>query len=104
MKVYDTVGLAAPLAAHTDRMEDGRIGHEFLPYDWVLAETGVVEDPVNFPRWIDVNWVNQAEVALQCPATGAHRVVFRPLDSGTPLVKPGECILIRRVPMNRIPA
>lgn len=70
--VYDTVGLAAPLAAHTDRMEDGRIGHDkFLPYDWVLADTGVVEDPVNFPRWIDVNWVNQAEVALQCPATQA---------------------------------
>ena len=72
VKVYDTVGLASPLAAHTDRMEDGRIGHDkFLPYDWVLAETGVVEDPVNFPRWIDVNWVNQAEVALQCPATQA---------------------------------
>lgn len=70
--VYDTVGLAAPLAAHTDRMEDGRIGHDkFLPYDWVLARTGVVEDPTNFPRWIDVNWVNQSEVALQCPATQA---------------------------------
>lgn len=70
--VYDTVGLAAPLAAHTDRMEDGRIGHDkFLPYDWVLARTGVIEDPVNFPRWIDVNWVNQSEVALQCPATQA---------------------------------
>ncbi len=68
--VYDTVGLASPLAAHTDRMEDGRIGHDkFLPYDWTLARTRVVEDPVNFPRWIDVNWVNQAEVALQCPAT-----------------------------------
>ena len=68
--VYDTVGLASPLAAHTDRMEDGRIGHDkFLPFDWVLAQTQVVEDPVNFPRWIDVNWVNQAEVALQCPAT-----------------------------------
>ena len=72
VKVYDTVGLASPLAAHTDRMEDGRIGHDkFLPYDWVMASTGVVEDPVNFPRWIDVNWVNQAEVALQCSATQA---------------------------------
>ncbi|OAH63711.1 arabinosyltransferase [Dietzia cinnamea] len=70
--VYDTVGLASPLAAHTDRMEDGRIGHDkFLPYDWVLAQKQVIEDPVNFPRWIDVNWVNQAEVALQCPATQA---------------------------------
>ncbi|MFL0579129.1 flagellar motor control protein ZomB [Dietzia sp. 179-F 9C3 NHS] len=70
--VYDTVGLASPLAAHTDRMEDGRIGHDkFLPYDWVLAQTGVVEDPVNFPRWVDVNWINQAETALQCPATQA---------------------------------
>ena len=70
--VYDTVGLASPLAAHTDRMEDGRIGHDkFLPYDWVLAQRQVIENPVNFPRWIDVNWVNQAEVALQCPATQA---------------------------------
>lgn len=70
--VYDTMGLASPLAAHTDRMEDGRIGHDkFLPYDWVLARTGVVDQPVNFPRWIDVNWVNQAEVALTCPATQA---------------------------------
>ncbi len=70
--VYDTVGLAAPLAAHTDRMEDGRIGHDkFLPYDWVLARTGVIEDPVNLPRWVDVNWVLQSEVALQCPATQA---------------------------------
>ena len=70
--VYDTVGLASPLAAHTDRMEDGRIGHDkFLPYDWVLAQRQVIENPVNFPRWIDVNWVNQAEVALECPATQA---------------------------------
>lgn len=70
--VYDTVGLASPLAAHTDRMEDGRIGHDkFLPYDWVLAQTGVVEDPVNLPRWVDVNWINKAEVALTCPATRA---------------------------------
>jgi arabinofuranosyltransferase len=70
--VYDTVGLAAPLAAHTDRMEDGRIGHDkFLPYDWVLARLAVIEDPVNYPRWIDVNWVNQSEVALTCPATQA---------------------------------
>lgn len=70
VKVYDTVGLSAPLAAHTRRMEDGRIGHDkFLPYDWVLAETGVIEEPTNYPRWIDVNWVEQAEVALQCPAT-----------------------------------
>lgn len=72
VQVYDTVGLAAPLAAHTDRMEDGRIGHDkFLPYDWVLARNDVVEDPVNFPRWIDVNWVKQSEVALTCPATQA---------------------------------
>lgn len=72
VKVYDTVGLATPLAAHTDRMEDGRIGHDkFLPYDWLLADIGVIEDPVNFPAWVDVNWVNQAEVALQCPATQA---------------------------------
>ena len=78
VKVYDTVGLSAPLAAHTTRLEDGRIGHDkFLPYDWVLAETGVIEDPENYPRWIDVNWVNQAEVALGCPATQAVLQSYR---------------------------
>ena len=70
VKVYDTVGLATPLAAHTDRMVDGRIGHDkYLPADWFVADAGVVSNPHNYPYWIDPDWVEQAKVALTCPAT-----------------------------------
>jgi arabinofuranosyltransferase len=70
VKVYDTVGLATPLAAHTDRMVDGRIGHDkYLPLDWYLADAGVVENPNNYPEWVDPDWIEQAKVALTCPAT-----------------------------------
>lgn len=70
VKVYDNVGLATPLAAHSDRMVDGRIGHDkYLPVDWFLAEAGVVDNPRHYPDWVDPDWVEQAKVALTCPAT-----------------------------------
>lgn len=106
VKVYDTVGLAAPLAAHTDRMEDGRIGHDkFLPYDWVLARTGVVEEPENFPRWIDVNWVYQSEVALTCPATQALIESYSgPLTRDLRISNLVNAFSFAEYRMNRIPA
>lgn len=74
VKVYDTVGLATPLAAHTDRMVDGRIGHDkYLPPEWFVADSGLVENPNNLPEWIDPDAVEQAKVALTCPATIALR-------------------------------
>lgn len=77
VKVYDTVGLATPLAAHTDRMVDGRIGHDkYLPLDWYLADAGVVENPNNYPEWVDPDWIEQAKVALTCPATMELRASY----------------------------
>ena len=39
VRVIDQIGLANPLAAHTARLEDGRIGHDknLFP-DWAVAE------------------------------------------------------------------
>ena len=39
VRVIDQIGLANPLAAHTARIEDGRIGHDknLFP-DWAVAE------------------------------------------------------------------
>lgn len=74
VKVYDTVGLATPLAAHTDRMIDGRIGHDkYLPPEWFIADSALVENPNNYPDWVDPDTVEQAKVALTCPATIALR-------------------------------
>ena len=76
--IYDTVGLSAPLSAHTERLEDGRIGHDkSLPYDWVLAQTGVIEDRDNLPEWMDEDWFLQARVAITCPATQALMDSYR---------------------------
>ena len=41
VRVLDQMGLAYPLAAHTERLEDGRIGHDKNLYpDWVVAGHG----------------------------------------------------------------
>ena len=39
VRVIDQIGLANPLAAHTARLQDGRIGHDknLFP-DWAVAE------------------------------------------------------------------
>lgn len=41
VRVIDQIGLANPIAAHTARLEDGRIGHDknLFP-DWAVAEGG----------------------------------------------------------------
>ena len=45
VRVIDQIGLANPLAAHTARLEDGRIGHDknLFP-DWAVAEGPFLED------------------------------------------------------------
>lgn len=70
VKVIDQMGLAYPLAAHTKRLEDGRIGHDKALYpDWVVADTGMVDRHPWLPGYLDENWVRQAQVALTCPDT-----------------------------------
>ena len=72
VRVIDQIGLANPLAAHTARLEDGRIGHDknLFP-DWAVAEGPFLKTDPYIPPYLDEDWVAQAEAALKCPATEA---------------------------------
>ncbi|GBE64114.1 membrane protein [Mycobacterium sp. MFM001] len=72
IRVLDQIGLANPLAAHTARLQHGRIGHDknLFP-DWVIADGPWVKWYPGVPGYLDDKWVAQAEAALQCPATQA---------------------------------
>ncbi|WP_156689467.1 terminal beta-(1-_2)-arabinofuranosyltransferase [Mycobacterium sp. Marseille-P9652] len=72
VRVIDQIGLANPLAQHTERLKHGRIGHDknLFP-DWVIADGPWVKLPPGIPGYLDANWVAQAVVALQCPETKA---------------------------------
>lgn len=69
-RVIDQIGLANPLAAHTARLEDGRIGHDknLFP-DWAVAEGPWLKERPWIPQYLDQGWVEQAGVALGCPET-----------------------------------
>src|SRR3569833_830559 len=69
VRVIDQIGLANPLAAHTSRLVDGRIGHDknLFP-DWAVAEGPFMKMPPNNPPNLDQDWIAQAEAALKCPA------------------------------------
>ena len=70
VRVIDQEGLAYPLAAHSDRLTDGRIGHDKNLYpDWPLADTGMVDRHPWMPWYMDEKWAMQAHTALSCPAT-----------------------------------
>lgn len=70
VRVVDQMGLAYPLAAHTERLEDGRIGHDKILYpDWVVADSGMVDVHPWMPAYLDEDWVAMAQVALTCPET-----------------------------------
>ncbi|WP_325052058.1 flagellar motor control protein ZomB [Nocardia stercoris] len=72
VRVIDQEGLAYPLAAHTDRLTDGRIGHDKNLYaDWVVVDTGMVDRHPWLPWYMDEKFVAQARVALSCPDTQA---------------------------------
>jgi arabinofuranosyltransferase len=70
VRVIDQIGLANPLAAHTARLEDGRIGHDknLFP-DWAVAEGPFLSIPPYIPPYLDRDWIAQAREALKCPAT-----------------------------------
>lgn len=72
VRVIDQIGLANPLAQHTERLKHGRIGHDknLFP-DWVIADGPWVKWYPGIPGYIDQSWVAQAEAALGCPATRA---------------------------------
>ena len=70
VRVVDQMGLAYPLAAHTERLPDGRIGHDKnLGSQWVVAESGGVAGGPGLPGFIPRLEVRRANVALTCPET-----------------------------------
>ncbi|MFD4369037.1 flagellar motor control protein ZomB [Rhodococcus sp. NPDC058521] len=70
VRVLDQMGLAYPLAAHTERLDDGRIGHDKNLYpDWVVVDTGMVDRHPWMPFFLDEEWVDEARVAISCPET-----------------------------------
>jgi arabinofuranosyltransferase len=93
VRVIDQIGLANPVAAHTARLQHGRIGHDknLFP-DWVIADGPWVKWYPGVPGYLDAQWVAEAEAALRCPATqsmlssvrapmGLHRFVSNFLNS-----------------------
>ena len=78
VRVVDQIGLANPLAAHTSRLVDGRIGHDknLFP-DWAVAEGPFLKTPPFIPAYLDQDWVVQAEAALKCPGTDAVLTAVR---------------------------
>ncbi|MEU1984603.1 flagellar motor control protein ZomB [Nocardia sp. NPDC019395] len=78
VRVIDPMGLAFPLAAHTERLTDGRIGHDKSLYpDWVIVETGMVDRKPWLPWYMDEDWVKQARVAMSCPETYALTLSYK---------------------------
>ena len=78
IRVIDQIGLANPLAAHTARLDDGRIGHDknLFP-DWAVAEGPFLPMRPYLPPYLDEDWVAQAKVALACPETDAMLTSIR---------------------------
>ncbi len=70
VRVLDQIGLANPLAQHTQRLQHGRIGHDknLFP-DWVIADGPWVKVYPGIPGYLDQQWVAEAEAALRCPET-----------------------------------
>lgn len=78
VRVIDPMGLAYPLAAHSDRLVDGRIGHDKSLYpDWVVVDAGMVDQKPWMPWFLDEKWVTQARTALSCDDTHALLVSTR---------------------------
>ncbi len=72
VRVIDQIGLANPLAQHTERLQHGRIGHDknLFP-DWVIADGPWVKWYPGIPGYLDQAWIAQAVAALQCSGTQA---------------------------------
>ena len=70
VRVIDQIGLANPIAQHTERLKHGRIGHDknLFP-DWVIADGPWVKWPPGIPGYLDQAWIAQATAALKCPET-----------------------------------
>lgn len=72
VRIVDQIGLANPLAAHTTRITDGRIGHDkdLFP-EWMIADGPWLKRYPYIPRYLSQDWVAEAVEALKCPRTDA---------------------------------
>lgn len=77
-RVIDQIGLANPLAAHTARLDDGRIGHDknLFP-DWAVADGPWLKERPWIPQYLDPRWIRQAQAALGCPETAEMLAAIR---------------------------
>ncbi|WP_413757313.1 hypothetical protein [Streptomyces sp. MMBL 11-3] len=75
----DPIGLAYPLAAHSERVGQGRVGHDkHLPAAWLAADRGV-----GVPSWVDRGEVAAARRALRCGGLAELNASARaPLTAG----------------------
>ncbi|MFM9370233.1 hypothetical protein [Streptomyces sp. Da 82-17] len=76
----DPIGLAYPLAAHSEQQRGGRVGHDKrLPVEWILADRGATR----LPPGVDPSGVAAARRALACPPLADLRAAARdPLSPG----------------------
>lgn len=70
VRVIDPVGLSYPLAAHTFRFPDARIGHDKnLDSDWAVVDAGMANEHPRMPLFLDEGWAIRIRTALRCPET-----------------------------------
>ncbi|WP_306332556.1 hypothetical protein [Streptomyces sp. KL118A] len=76
----DPIGLAYPLAAHSEGIVNGRVGHDKrLPDEWIVAERGAAD----VPEGLDPARVEAARRALRCSPLAELRTATRaPLTAG----------------------
>ena len=69
VRVLDQMGLAYPLAAHTERLDDGRIGHDKALYpDWVVVgHRNGRQATRGCPWYLDEDWVTEARGRAHVP-------------------------------------
>lgn len=76
----DPIGLAYPLAAHSERLAHRRVGHDkWLPDEWIVADRGTRD----LPAGLDPARVAAARRALACgPLAELHTATRAPLTPG----------------------
>lgn len=105
VRVIDQIGLANPLAAHTARLDHGRIGHDknLFP-DWAVAEGPFLDEHPYLPAYLDEDWVTQARAALACPATETMLSSVRaPMDARRFLSNLAHAAEYTRYRIDRVP-
>jgi arabinofuranosyltransferase len=105
VRVIDQIGLVNPLASHTARLEDSRIGHDknLFP-DWAVAEGPFLKTPPFIPPYLDQDWIAEAEAALKCPGTDAVLTSVRgPLGVRRFLSNIGHAYQFTQYRIDRVP-